>query len=332
MSNQRWVRRPRGSNWGDFGADDQLGRINLIGPEARLRGAREILTGESFCLSLPLDVPRRGISPYRKPPRQGFVVRKGGQPGVNYPLAHEDERYTDLVSDDRFELSPQYSTHWDALAHTGSYFDSGDCGAAEPVYYNGFRAGKEVRGPEANVTGAAALGIDQMAAHPVQTRGLMLDIAGFGPGPVTHSAIEPLLSGLGVQPGDILCLHTGLADAYLGEQSTRGIAVDPDDFPALDGRDARLLDWISDSGLAAIAADNIAVETYPSASDEHRHAGLPLHEHCLFKLGLPLGELWHLTPLRDWLANEQRRHFHLTCPPLRLPRAFGSPVTPIATV
>ena len=29
-------------------------------------------------------------------------------------------------------------------------------------------------------------------------------------------------------------------------------------------------------------------------------AALPLHEHCLFKLGVNLGELWHLTPLATW--------------------------------
>jgi len=27
---KRWVNRPEGSNWGDFGEDDQLGRINLL--------------------------------------------------------------------------------------------------------------------------------------------------------------------------------------------------------------------------------------------------------------------------------------------------------------
>ena len=30
---KRWVQRPPGSNWGDFGDDDQLGRLNLITPQ-----------------------------------------------------------------------------------------------------------------------------------------------------------------------------------------------------------------------------------------------------------------------------------------------------------
>jgi hypothetical protein len=57
-----------------------------------------------------------------------------------------------------------------------------------------------------------------------------------------------------------------------------------------------------------------------------------LHEHCLFKLGVPLGELWWLGDLARWLREHGRSRFLLTAPPLRLPGAVGSPVTPVATV
>ena len=62
------------------------------------------------------------------------------------------------------------------------------------------------------------------------------------------------------------------------------------------------------------------------------HAMLPLHEHCLFKNGIHLGELWYFTPLATWLREHKRNRFLLTAPPLRLPGAVGSPATPIATV
>ena len=29
----RWKQRPPGSTWGDWGEDDELGRINLVTPE-----------------------------------------------------------------------------------------------------------------------------------------------------------------------------------------------------------------------------------------------------------------------------------------------------------
>ena len=101
----------------------------------------------------------------------------------------------------------------------------------------------------------------------------------------------------------------------------------------LDGRDPRLLRWILDSGCAALIADNYAVEIIPDGPHKSvPHALMPLHEHCLFKLGVPLGELWSLKALADWLRAHGRHRFLLTAPPLRLPGAVGSPVTPVATV
>ena len=47
----RWKRRPEGSNWGDFGPDDEIGRLNLITPAKvnpldEERGLDEALHGE----------------------------------------------------------------------------------------------------------------------------------------------------------------------------------------------------------------------------------------------------------------------------------------------
>jgi kynurenine formamidase len=100
----------------------------------------------------------------------------------------------------------------------------------------------------------------------------------------------------------------------------------------LEGRDPKLLQWITDSGLVALIADNYAVEAHPASHKAGACATLPLHEHCLFKLGIHLGEIWHLSPLANWLRTHQRSRFLLTAPPLRLPGAVGSPATPIATV
>ena len=33
----RWRQRPVGSNWGDFGDDDELGRLNYLTPDVRKR-------------------------------------------------------------------------------------------------------------------------------------------------------------------------------------------------------------------------------------------------------------------------------------------------------
>ena len=113
--------------------------------------------------------------------------------------------------------------------------------------------------------------------------------------------------------------------------ATRDTSGEP--APArLEGRDDALRRWITDSGIAALVADNYAVEALPAAPLPGRHAAMPIHDHCLFRLGLPLGEMWYLTALARWLRERNRARFFLTAPPLRLPGAVGSPVTPIATV
>ena len=86
-------------------------------------------------------------------------------------------------------------------------------------------------------------------------------------------------------------------------------------------------------GCAALIADNYAVEIIPSSPFKPmQHALMPLHEHCLFKNGIHLGEIWYLSELARWLREHKRNRFLLTAPPLRLPGAVGSPATPVATV
>jgi hypothetical protein len=77
----RWKHRPEGSNWGDFGADDETGRLNLITPEKVLQGIAEVKEGHSFCLSLPLDYPGGNIlNAARHPPLRLATVSVDGPP------------------------------------------------------------------------------------------------------------------------------------------------------------------------------------------------------------------------------------------------------------
>ena len=136
-----------------------------------------------------------------------------------------------------------------------------------------------------------------------------------------------------IQAGDMLCLHTGFGQKLIDMGGDPDPQVLHHSCAVLDGRDERLLRWIDESGISVLIADNFAVEGYPyEKNDCPQCEGLPLHQACLFRLGIHLGELWYLTPLAQWLRRNGRSHFMLTCPPLRLPGSFGSPVTPVATV
>jgi kynurenine formamidase len=100
----------------------------------------------------------------------------------------------------------------------------------------------------------------------------------------------------------------------------------------LKGSDERLLDWIESSGISALIADNQAVEGFEMGGEIGEGGLLPLHERCLFKLGVHLGEYFWLKELAEYLDSVGRHAFLLTAPPLRLPGAAGSPATPVATV
>lgn len=346
MATRRWQCRPPGSNWGDYGDDDQLGRLNLLTAERVRAAVAEVHEGRNFCLSLPLDLPGGSVlNPNRQPP-QLRPTRRHGRSGLNFRLADVDPLRTDVLSDDVVLLHLQYSTQWDGLAHVGAMFDVRGDGVPRAVYYNGFAADEHVvmlgagegDAAEGAQSRALALGIERMAAHGVQGRGVVVDLrAAFGPGRrlVDMAALAAVMDAdhVVVEPGDLLCLHTGFADALIAMQGRPDAAVLEHTGAVLDGRDPALLQWITASGVAAIVADNYAVEAYPARSlGAVCCAALPLHEHCLFKLGVHLGELWHLGPLAAHLRQQRRSRFLLTAPPLRLPGAIASPVTPIATV
>ena len=173
---KRWIQRPEGSTWGDWGEDDQLGRLNLIGPEQVRRGVAEVQEGRTFCLSLPLHLPGGNVlSPVRYPPVLKPVIRND-QPYYNYDWSLLDARLTDLAADDVVLLHTQYSTQWDSLAHRGSKFDVNGDGVPESIYYNGFPADEALRMSEDGSVAAAKLGIEHMAQHGVQGRGVCVDL------------------------------------------------------------------------------------------------------------------------------------------------------------
>jgi len=345
---QRWKHRPPGSSWGEFGPDDQRGRMNYVTRDKVLQGVAEVKEGRTFCLSLPLDYPGGSVlNPRRGPPRLAPTLR-GELANFCFALGDDSPLLTDVVCDDVVLLSLQYSTQWDSLAHVGSRFDADGDGTAERVFYNGFRADADFTVPPEHAgaerwarfegSRAAALGIQNLAEHGAQGRGVLIDLhAHFGRErrAIGHADLMRVLAadGVVVERGDLVCLHTGFGDVLLEHDRRPDPAVVHHTCTGLDGSDPALLAWITDSGLSALIADNYAVELIPPGP--HRpvpHALMPLHEHCLFKHGIHLGELWYLTELAGWLRAHGRSRFLLTAPPLRLPGAVGSPAAAVATV
>src|ERR1041384_7503511 len=137
---------------------------------------------------MPLDYPGGNVvNPRRHPPRLRANLRQG-MPYMAYPLSREEPRHVDAICDDIVEMTLQYSTQWDSLAHVGQLFDADGDGVPEIVFYNGYRAGEHIIRPvdytgdysgggaveRGEHVGATRLGIENMAAKGVQGRGVMI--------------------------------------------------------------------------------------------------------------------------------------------------------------
>ena len=189
----------------------------------------------SFCLSLPLDYPGgTALNQRRHPPVVSPTEDMQGEPATFYNVHMSemadwgDPKYVDVWADDVVTLSLQYSTQWDSLAHVGAEFDADGDGVEEAVYYNGYRAGVDLVGPRPDARGdggphrafAHHLGLEHMAFHGVQGRGVLVDLAhhlGHEWQGVDRATLEEIMAadGVVVEPGDILLLHTGFATKVL---------------------------------------------------------------------------------------------------------------------
>ena len=142
----------RVNNWGRWGADDEIGTLNLITDEVVRRAAATVRSGRRVPLALPLrqDGVQTGMIPGRVNPLHVMVQ-------INQEIFGPG---TVACSDDAVTMGLQAGTHWDALTHVSH---SGKL-------YNGRPAGTVT--PHG---GAEFGGIDK--PRHIVSRGVLLDVA-----------------------------------------------------------------------------------------------------------------------------------------------------------
>lgn len=136
---------PRGgrSAWGLFGADDNLGLINLLTPERIAAAASLVRRGRVFPLDLPLGSVNPALARSRGTARH-TIVHDPGSSGF-------DDLYDNFY--------PQCSSQWDSLGHVGY---------APDEFYNG--------ATEADVLAGTRNTIDHWARHGIAGRAVLLDV------------------------------------------------------------------------------------------------------------------------------------------------------------
>jgi len=312
----------RVSNWGRWGADDQLGTLNFIDAAARLRGVAAVHDGNAFPLGLPMSEAegiQMGFIEGRVNPTRSMIC-------VNNPLSPDPEWIAS--SEDVVTFAMQCATHWDGLAHV-SYGAGPDGGKL----YNGY--------PASSVTeaGTTKLGIHLIGS--LVSRGLLLDVARAkglevldGGYPITPDDLDAAceLGKLTVEPGDVLLVRTGQA-AHLALPGRPGLAGAP---PKRDliaytwptpGLTLATTEWFHAKDIAAVATDTMVLEVYPC---EDKNLYLPVHLIHLVEMGMTQGQNWFLDELADACAADGRYEFLLDATPLPFTNGLGSPVNPVA--
>jgi hypothetical protein len=84
--------------------------------------------------------------------------------------------------------------------------------------------------------------------------------------------------------------------------------------------------YLWDLHIAAIAADNPALEAWPPPAGP----GGFMHWKLIPHFGMPIGELWWLADLADACAADGVYEFFFTSAPLNVPGGVGSPPNALA--
>ncbi|MFB7220999.1 cyclase family protein [Streptomyces sp. NPDC056227] len=292
------------NNWGRWGADDEIGTLNLITDAVVRDAAATVRTGQRIPLALPLqqDGVQSGLIPGRVNPLHAMVQ-------INQELFGPG---TVATSDDIVTLGLQAATHWDALTHASH---SGKI-------YNGR--------PATTVTahgGAEFSGIDK-PPHLV-SRGVLLDVArahGVDRLPGDHAVTPEDLdaaeefAGIRVRAGDIVLVRTGQVQVYLAGDKHAYAYPSP-------GLSIRTPEWFHARDVAAVANDTLTFEIFPAEIED---LWLGVHALDLVEMGMLQGQNWNLETLSTACAEERRYGFLLSAMPEPFVGATGTPVAPVA--
>ena len=280
------------SNWDRWGADDELGTLNLITPSKRREAAGLIRDGIPVSMALEMDPVE----------------------AVDNSIPFEQEFYR--VGGDEWTIHFHGAgiTHVDSLAHI---FDDG-------VTYNGYAPTDELM----LSTGPQRGGVDVMRTG-IMTRGILMDIPRLKgveylePGtrifPEDLEAWEAQ-AGVRVSTGDALFVRIGRwpRRAEVGPWSVHEEVA---------GLDPSCIPWLRERDVALLGSES-SMDVAPPPGDLGR---LVLHNFALVYLGIHVLDNMDLTAVSEAAAERNRWEFAVTFSPLIVRGGTGAAVNPIAT-
>jgi len=278
-------------NWGRWGADDQLGSVNLITVEKRRQAVALVKAGVTVSLA-----------------HNPLTERADDNAS---PFEHTMLRGNNM---DRYAVSYHgYAhSHIDALCHI----------LYKEQTYNGY-----ARADVNTDTGCTKLGIQNLK-NGIVTRGVLVDLPRLRnvpylePGtPIYAEDLEAWekKAGVKIASGDALLVRTGrwARRAALGPWNVGQKAA---------GLHASTATWIKARGVALLGGD-AAQDVVPSMVE---NVALPLHTLMITGLGINLLDNQDLESLAETGARLNRWEFMLTIAPVPVTGGTGFPLNAIA--
>jgi kynurenine formamidase len=284
------------SNWGRWGADDQLGTLNLITPKVRQRAAAEVREGVTISLSHTAVKVKESDSP----PFEQRMIFTGDTPNSSGGQDYYGVQYHGWTQ-----------THMDALCHI---FYKGQM-------YNG------VSQKEVTDKGCGKLSVITMK-NGLFVRAVLMDMPRLfgveylkGGKAIYPKDLDAWLEKTGTKlyPGDAILIDTGRWSRREHEgawEITKGSA----------GLDASCMPWLKRHGVSILGSD-LASDVLPSGVDG---VSMPVHQIAIVAMGMPILDNCDFEALSRTAQSLHRWSFLLTVAPLAVDGGTGSPINPMA--
>ena len=278
-----------------WGAEDERGAANLMGPEAVLRATKLIRQGKVFELGKELNA----TMPFVGERRFSMQLKRTSNPAATNKQRSNEEIVTTELG--------QVGTQFDALNHQG----------IADLLYNCIKIDDI-----ATRNGFTKLGIEKVGA--IFTRGVLIDIAAFKgvemlaiDYEITVQDLQDALAkqGVSISQGDAVLIHTGWGLLW-GKDNAKFVSGQP-------GIGASAADWLAKQNVVLIGSDNWGIEIFPNPDKQIR---LPVHAIALVVNGIFLLENMELAAL----AKDKAYEFAFIVEPLKIKGGTGSTVAPIA--
>ena len=300
------------SNWGKWGADDEVGALNYLGPEQVLAAVGLVTSGKTFTLQRLIGDPKGDpVWPGRTPAERTQILDESnwdeGGTGPAYPGGLH-------YADDKINAFLQGSTQYDALGHV--WFDG--------KIWNGYDA-------RTTIGGLDKASVEPIAQRGVVGRAVLLDMARFlgkdNLGAAETFTHEDLLAcakaqGITIEKRDILIIRTNFLKLFfeLGDKFYEGFCE-----PGL-VYSPELVQWFADMEIPNLVTDTIANEV---TMDPNNGVALVLHNALMRNLGVTLTEIADLELLAADCAADKQYAFLYVAAPLKVAKGSGSPVNPV---